>query len=157
MNPKIKNIIIFAGIFILLVVGYVVFFKKDNTQTPALVTTSGVAGSSTQSTVAGGDVGREFLTTLLNLQNIKLDDSIFTNTAFLNLKDFELTLIQETNPGRTNPFLPLGTDSGSTNSSVGTTIITPLPPASPTPTTGGSNTTPTTPSPTTPTPGPANQ
>ncbi len=150
MNPKIKNIIIFAGIFILLVVGYVVFFKKDNTQTPALVTTSGVAGSSTQSTVAGGDVGREFLTTLLNLQNIKLDDSIFTNTAFLNLKDFELTLIQETNPGRTNPFLPLGTDTTatSTTTSVGTTTITPLPPASPIPTTNGSNTTPTTPTPT---------
>ncbi len=111
MNPKIKNIIIFGGIFILLVAGYVIFFGKK-TSTPALQTTSGIpTTASSASPVGSAGVGKEFLDTLLNIRNIKLDASIFSNPAFISLNDFDLSLIQEQNPGRKNPFLPLGTDS----------------------------------------------
>lgn len=125
MNPKIRNIIIFAGIFALLVAGYVLFFGKPSAEVPALTTTSGTAGSSTASTVAGADVGREFLATLLSLRTIKLDTAIFSNPAFLALRDFELTLIQEANPGRTNPFSPLGTESAGGATTTQTTLTPP--------------------------------
>lgn len=141
MNPKIRNIIIFAGIFALLVAGYVLFFGKPSAEVPALMTTSGTAGSSTANTVAGGEVGREFLATLLSLRTIKLDTTIFSSPAFLSLRDFELTLIQEANPGRTNPFSPLGVEpaAGATvtpSVSAPTPAPTPTPVTSPTPTTG---------------------
>ncbi|MCU0660620.1 MAG: hypothetical protein MUD00_03375 [Candidatus Pacebacteria bacterium] len=110
MQPKIKNIIIFVAIFALLVVGYVLFFG-NKAETPALTSTAGISGSSTATTVTGtSDVGKEFLATLLNLRTIKLDDSIFSDPAFRSLQDFELALIPEANPGRLNPFLPLGSD-----------------------------------------------
>jgi hypothetical protein len=149
MNPKLKNILIFGGIFILLVVGYIVFFGGNTQNTPALTTTGGTTGASTAVTspTSQSAVGKEFLTTLLNLRNIKLDDSIFTNPAFASLQDFELSLIQETNPGRPNPFLPLGVDqstatTGSTGSSqTGTTTGGPV---SPQGTGTGTSTTPTT-------------
>ena len=108
MNPKVKNIIIFASIFILAIVAYAVFFGKKSS-TPSLQTTAG-APAAAVSPVAGNGVGKEFLATLLNLRNIRLDDSIFKNPSFTSLQDFELSLIQEANPGRQNPFLPLGVD-----------------------------------------------
>ena len=108
MKPLLKNILIFGGIFILLVIGYAVFF------------------GGTSATAVGGQnaVGAQFLTTLLNLRNIKLDDSIFTDASFVSLQDFELTLIPETNPGRMNPFSPLGVDASSSTVTTGTTPST---------------------------------
>lgn len=143
MNPKIKNLIIFSAIFILLVVGYVVFFRGSST--PALTTTTGAALPAATAG-AGVDVGQEFLSTLLNLKNIKLDDAVFNNPAFDKLQDYTITLVPEGNEGRLNPFAPIGTDfSGSTffdTSTVSSTTTTPsttstTPPA----TTGGKTST----------------
>ncbi len=111
MSSKIKNISIFVGIFILLIAGYYFFFG-NKTSAPALQTTSGVpTTASSASPVGNSGVGKEFLDTLLNVKNIKLDASIFSNPSFTSLHDFDLSLIQEQNPGRKNPFLPLGSDS----------------------------------------------
>lgn len=118
MNPKIKNLIIFSVIFILLVVGYVVFFRGS--PQPALTTTTGIPLPS--ATAPTGDVGQEFLTTLLNLKNIQLNDSVFNNPAFSKLQDYTITLVPEGNEGRVNPFAPIGTDfSGMTTSTATST------------------------------------
>ncbi len=53
----------------------------------------------------------KFLTTLLNMKNIKFDEGIFSNPSFLALKDFTTPLVPEGNEGRLNPFAPVGQDA----------------------------------------------
>src|SRR3989344_2767864 len=45
---------------------------------------------------------------LQKMKEVRLDDSIFSNTTFLNLRDNSVTLSPQTK-GRNNPFAPLGT------------------------------------------------
>lgn len=59
---------------------------------------------------AGTIAGVEILNLLNELQSIKFDTSIFSNSSFQNLIDFG----QKINPeavGRSNPFSPIGTDN----------------------------------------------
>ncbi len=109
MKTVIRNIIILAVVVVLGVWGYSAFFKKDATApSNGLVTTAGTP------TVAeggdGGTVSSEFLALLLNIRSIKLDDSIFTSKAFMSLQDFSRPIPPDTNPGRQNPFAPIGSD-----------------------------------------------
>lgn len=105
MNPKIKNILIFIAIFGLAAGAYVLFFKSEDV--PPLTNSSGAPVT----TVSGSSVGQEFLTTLLNTRNIKLDDAVFNNPAFGRLQDYTITLTPEGDEGRDNPFAPLGAES----------------------------------------------
>lgn len=84
---------------------YYVFFAKGGQSISALIKTS-------SNLPATADLsGRsDFLTTLLNIKNIKLDDTIFSSDAFKNLKDFSIQLVQDVKEGRPNPFAPLGID-----------------------------------------------
>ncbi|HEY4715430.1 MAG TPA: hypothetical protein VIH31_02910 [Candidatus Paceibacterota bacterium] len=107
MKPKIKNIIIFAVIFILLVVVYVVFLRPK--PAPSLVGTAGTPV--TASAPTSSQVGQEFLSLLLNIRSIKLDDAIFSNPAFGVLQDYTIILVPEGNEGRINPFAPIGVDT----------------------------------------------
>jgi hypothetical protein len=52
-------------------------------------------------------VSQELLATLSNLHTIKLDNSIFSDPAFLSLTNFGVELPPEA-VGRRNPFLPIG-------------------------------------------------
>jgi hypothetical protein len=52
-------------------------------------------------------VSQELLTSLSNLYSIKLDNSIFSDPAFLSLTNFGVELPPEA-VGRRNPFLPIG-------------------------------------------------
>ena len=113
MSSKIKNIIIFIVIAIVLILVYV-FFLKPTPTTPNLTTTSetGVATNVVASNNIGNtDINSDFLSTLLNVKNIKLDDSIFADTAFNSLKDSSIELIQDGTQGRPNPFAPIGVDN----------------------------------------------
>ncbi len=116
--PKLRNIIIFISIAAVLVLAYV-FFTRSSSQDTAgnanLVTTtplgavapvSGAASDPNASAKITGD----FLTLLLNVNNIKLDDSIFADPAFLSLHDSTIVLTQDGTEGRANPFAPFGTD-----------------------------------------------
>ena len=109
MKPKIKNIIIFAVIFILLVVVYVVFLRPK--PAPSLIGTAGTPV--TASAPISSQVGQEFLSLLLNIRSIKLDDAIFSNPAFGVLQDYTIILVPEGNEGRVNPFAPIGVDVSS--------------------------------------------
>lgn len=82
---------------------------------------SGGGGSSesliTQTPIATAGADQELVSTLLALRAVKLDGTIFSEPAFLNLKDFSTQIIPET-VGRPNPFAPLS--AGASNSASST-------------------------------------
>lgn len=101
---------------------YTYFFKKSDTGTPVttLVTTTDTGeeipvqpiGTTGMNQI---EIGNEFLTTLLSVNKITLDSTIFTSDVFNSLKDYHVTLVSEGNEGRPNPFAPIGIDvTGST-------------------------------------------
>jgi hypothetical protein len=106
MKGKIKNVIFIVIIVAAVFVVYSVFFKKE--AAPALQSTTGATAPTPQ----GQELGQEFLSTLLGLRTIKLDDSIFTSPSFNFLRDFTTVLIPEGNEGRPNPFAPIGVEFG---------------------------------------------
>ncbi len=130
MKHLIRNIIIIAVVIILGLVGYKIFFSgKAAAPTAALQTTAGVgAGTSgapqvaTTSAASAGDtsVGQDFLTTLLSVESITLDDSIFKNKGFALLQDFNRPIPPDDNPGRPNPFAPIGVDGAAGTAQVST-------------------------------------
>lgn len=108
--PKIKNIIIFVIIAIVLILIYVYFIKPEP-DTATLISSSGSpevpAGAVTDN---NSTITEEFLTLLLSVKSIKLDDSIFTDPAFASLSDSTIVLTPDGNEGRPNPFAPFGND-----------------------------------------------
>ena len=114
MSPKIKNIILFLGIAIALILIYVFFFAKKPDQ-PNLVSSGSMTSlpntSATGQTTSPSDVdNNETLSVLLNVQSIVLDDALFKNPSWVTLKDNGIILNPDTNPGRINPFAPIGSD-----------------------------------------------
>jgi FlaG/FlaF family flagellin (archaellin) len=126
MNKTLKTIFI---IVILAAVVYfaVTFISSNNNSAPesGLVSTTGTTNTDTLTSnpVGSDQVGREFLSQLLNLQSIDLDDSILVNPAYQALEDFTITLRQPGDEGRDNPFAPIGVDSFSQNSQIITSSI----------------------------------
>ncbi len=131
--PKIRNIIIFVSIALVIFLAYL-FIINRTPEGPSLVTTASTvlpgvnngAGSSTDTSVTSKNpfIAKDFLTLLLNVKNIKLEDSIFSDQAFLSLHDSSIVITPDGTEGRANPFAPLGNDpvsGGSTNNSVNTT------------------------------------
>ena len=109
--PKTKNIIIFLVVGIIFVLIYI-FFIKQSPSTATLVSSS---TTPTASDLAAGNsnpsVTQDFLTLLLNVKNIKLDDTIFSDVAFTSLDgSHSITLTPDGTEGRVNPFAPFGTD-----------------------------------------------
>src|SRR6185436_9117107 len=113
--PKTKNIIIFVSIGAVFILIYI-FFLKPSPPPPTLVSTTPVTPSPTTTALedANSSVAREFLSLLLSVKSIKLNDSIFSDQAFMSLHDSSITLIPDGNEGRPNPFAPLGTDNFAT-------------------------------------------
>jgi len=113
--PSIRNIIIFLLIAGALFSAYYFFIKKS---APEGNLVSSVAGnnaltstSSPTSSPGSNALAENFLSLLLNIKNIKLDDSIFSENAFINLRDSTIVLMPDGNEGRPNPFAQFGTDS----------------------------------------------
>ncbi len=110
MNSKIKNIIILVVVAIVLILIYIFFIKKGpvaaslTSSTGASLTPDATSGNGTPNT------NDEFVSILLSVKNLKLDDSIFKDPAFLSLQDSSITLIQDGTEGRPNPFAPIGTE-----------------------------------------------
>lgn len=115
MALRLKNAIIFIVIGGALILAYIFFFKGEE-EVPNLISTPGVPGETPVEGVApvagspqGGD--GEFLSLLLNVRNIKLNDSILSDPAFKSLSDSTIVLTQDGTEGRPNPFAPLGSDA----------------------------------------------
>lgn len=99
-----KLIIIVAVVVVALGVWY--GLSGSSGSTPALITQS----------PAGGGADQELVSTLLALRAVKLDGTIFTDPAFVNLRDFSTQIIPES-VGRPNPFAPLSSPTPASASS----------------------------------------
>ncbi|MES2023129.1 MAG: hypothetical protein V4439_00405 [Patescibacteria group bacterium] len=110
--PKTRNIIIFAVIAVAITFIYILFFKPSAPATPALTSSFQNTKVTTTSagTAANPAIGGDFLSLLLSVKSIKLDDSIFTDPAFLSLHDSSIEIVSDGSQGRSNPFAPLGAD-----------------------------------------------
>jgi hypothetical protein len=115
----IKKIIIFIVIIVALVGGY---FLIGGSEEPVGVV-SLTESSNTNTNINTNNPSGEFLTLLLNVKNIKLDDSIFKEKAFLKLRDSSIVLVPEGNEGRVNPFAPIGQDAPAPSSSLNTNTL----------------------------------
>ena len=114
MNSKIKTIIIIIVLAALLAGGYYFFvYKKSDSGAPL------IQSSSSSVPVAGvvsdipqdSSVGQEFLSFLLSVRNIKLDDSVFSDSAFATLRVSSIDLVQDGTEGRANPFAAIGSEN----------------------------------------------
>ncbi len=108
--PKPKNIIIFIAIGLFLFSIYFFFIRKPADTAPLVSTTAPEGSLFPDGTVAEPAIAQDFLNLLLNVQTIKLDDSIFSDIAFTSLRDSSITLIPDGTEGRPNPFAPIGID-----------------------------------------------
>lgn len=112
MSSTIKNIIILVVVAIALILAYV-FFLKPAPEEAALTSATGIpldAGIVGTNGAVSPVIESNFLSVLLNVRNIKLDDAIFSDSAFGTLRDSSIELISEGNEGRPNPFAPIGSD-----------------------------------------------
>ncbi len=139
---KIKNIIIFlviAAVF----AGIYIYFIKPEPEEESLVSVSPAGSRSSEGEEGDADilgenaeVANEFLTLLLSVKSIKLDDAIFSDQAFMSLRDSSIELIPDGNEGRPNPFAPIGAE-GSTVNTPPTTPSGGVPGSTPAPGTPG--------------------
>ncbi|MFA6520557.1 MAG: hypothetical protein WCT44_03050 [Candidatus Paceibacterota bacterium] len=119
---KIRNIIIFVIILAAIFLGYLYFIKPPGDEANLVSSSSSsklpnIDGSVDNNTKTDGQtslVAKDFLALLLNVRNIKLDDSVLSDPAFLNLQDSSIILTQDGTEGRPNPFAQFGNDTVST-------------------------------------------
>ena len=103
MIEKLKNKYVLGGAVALVVMGLGYYIWSSQGASPTL-TSSETGGISAGS--------QELLATLGKLRGIKLDDKIFSDTAFVSLSDFGVTIPPEA-AGRPNPFSPVGSSARS--------------------------------------------
>ncbi len=103
-SSKALNITIVVFLVVFAVVGYL-FLNREKTPESSLKSEATPAASTPQSE-ALNQANKQFLDNLSNLKAVTLDDSIFSDPAFVSLTDFGLKLVPEPK-GRDNPFAPL--------------------------------------------------
>jgi hypothetical protein len=116
MASKIKNIIIFTVIAVVLILIYIFFIKPSPEEANLTSSTSSSAVLPDTETLSENSlIAKDFLSVLLNVTNIKLDDTIFSDKAFLNLHDSSILLVAPGDEGRLNPFAPIGFETHTTS------------------------------------------
>lgn len=123
-NSSLKTLLIVLGAAVV-IFAIILFLGSRSGGNEA--TSTGLVTQSTGARVPAGSLGdtnstarrSDQIVSLLNsVSAIKLDDSIFRNPAFSALRDINSTLPADRNPGRENPFLPIGQESPSPTSTV---------------------------------------
>ncbi len=107
-SSRTKKIIIGVVLVAVALIGASIF--KGNKGTPA--PTTGLVADRVDGPVGleeSAVSNDEFFATLLSVRSIRIDTSLFSNPAFLYLKDHPVVLGTDT-VGRTNPFAAIGTD-----------------------------------------------
>jgi hypothetical protein len=110
MNSKLKTILIVLGVIV--IIGVVIYFvsgKKEQVTSRGLVSSTTGAPVTNAITPGSDTIGRDFVSMLLNIRDIKLDNSLFNDPSFQSLNDFTITLVQPGGEGRANPFAPFTT------------------------------------------------
>lgn len=116
MNSKktIQKILIGLLIAIALLVAYSIINQGED---GVEVSTSSLTSVFTENTeVNDAEVqlaNQEILRILGSIQNIELNDDIFSNPVFRDLRDTRFTIPNPIDIGRSNPFLPIGFDQES--------------------------------------------
>lgn len=107
-----------VGVIMILGIGGVVYYVSQHTsaQSPqtGLVSSAGTTGIPTAATTGSSSTGQQVVNLLRSLSTIQLSDAVFQNPTFSLLQDMSIALPPVTNPGRRNPFAPIGNDTGST-------------------------------------------
>ena len=116
--PKIKNIIIFTIIAIAFILIYIFFIKASPEQAGLVSSGTGSALPNIDGSIVNTGVSdknslitKDFLALFSNIKNIRLDDAIFSDPAFISLHDSSIMLIPDGNEGRPNPFAQFSSDS----------------------------------------------
>jgi hypothetical protein len=134
MASKIKNIIIFVIIAAVFILIYIFFIKPSPDQASLVSSPSGtslpnVNDSGIGTNIPSGNslVPKNFLTLLLNVKNIKLNDAILSDPVFNSLRDSSIVLTPDGTEGRPNPFAQFGNDSVTVpvNNTLNTVTVTP--------------------------------
>jgi len=102
-----QHMLLFIGI-IIVIVGVVWYGISDTSDVPLLSSDEPIPG-----TLAETNADQEIVGSLLALRSVNLTGTIFTDPAFVALKDFGTMLVPEA-VGRPNPFAPLSGTSGNT-------------------------------------------
>ena len=119
-DSRTRKILIFALVFVGAFFIYTFFFT-GNSSKPVLNAEKPLLQ---QENVKG----KELLKVLLSLNNIKLDEEIFSSSLFASLEDFTIVLPDIGVSGRKNPFAPIGLEEFAAPSSQKTTRATTSPP-----------------------------
>jgi len=114
MAKNTKQIII---AIIIIVIVFIVFKSKFTDSTPGDV--SLVADQANSAQLLDGQI---ILGLLNKLEAVSLDDSIFSNAVFIQLKSFEREL-QPQVLERKNPFLPIGVENSGAVTPKGTSTL----------------------------------
>jgi len=99
---KNKNNIIILVVVVIIIIFAFMYLKKGTTDNASLSTDTQIANSADATLV---------YTLLKKMSFVKLDDSIFSNPLFINLKD-NTVILDRQEKGRSNPFAPIGNDVG---------------------------------------------
>ncbi|MCF7865396.1 MAG: hypothetical protein K9M11_02730 [Candidatus Pacebacteria bacterium] len=107
-----KTIITVVVVIVLAFAGYWFLISGQKQGSSSGVTKQAVTTTSTTQTGSALDgPGKEFVTQLLAIQNIKFNLQLFADPVFQGLQDWSREILpQET--GRPNPFAPLESDTG---------------------------------------------
>ncbi len=97
-----------AVIIVIVLLGGGWYALSGNSAPAPTLTTTQAAGSS--------PANSNLVSTLLALRSVKLDASIFSDPAFMSLKDFSTQIVPEP-VGRPNPFAPLSTSASASATS----------------------------------------
>jgi hypothetical protein len=98
MSSLVKNILFAVVLAAILWLGYKLFFSADEEQLSAL--NANVLSEASRDT-------QEFLRTLQQLRDIKLNQEIFNDARFQTFADHRQAIVPEP-VGRRNPFAPTG-------------------------------------------------
>ena len=123
MSKKIKIFVIVALVIAAIIAAATYMGRSDT----APQTSDNPLSSSAASKVAGvqempSTAPNEFSEVLSSIKSIVLDTAIFTDPAYLALRDYPITLGSDRR-GRPNPFEPVGVDEGSITGAVSTTEV----------------------------------
>ena len=151
-----KNTILIIIIVLLAFFGYWFFFlsKKEATKTTSSRSGSLTTTQAPAATAGNTQYDKEFVTSLLGLNSVNLDVSIFQSKVYQALSYPEVPFVvnYSRESGRDNPFLPIGVDpikaqNAQTQVNVNPTAapVTPTPTPTPAPTNPVKTTAPTTP------------
>ncbi|MEK7071418.1 MAG: hypothetical protein AAB943_00595 [Patescibacteria group bacterium] len=126
----------FVGIALVLTLAYLFFIKGDEEEAALVSSSTTAVPENTNNSNVNSSLAQDFLSLLLNITSLKLDDSIFSDPAFLTLHDSSIILVPDGNEGRPNPFAPIGSDiivtspatlpGATTSTSGGQTPIAPI-------------------------------